>query len=215
MQNRRWTAHTAPVNPAALRRARFISFAGVDGAGKTTQAQLLADWLRARGHRVALYVPQVPAPVRAVRSRLAGHAGLLGQEHTRLISGFLRYRSWRRAVLPELEAKDFVITDRFAACYYASVRAVGARTETLLRRVYRTLPRPDLTFFLAIPPAAAQDRVDARGDDHHDLGYLTDYDRAYRELPEFADFTVIDADAAESLVQAELREQVERHFPGV
>jgi dTMP kinase len=202
-------------------RARLVSFAGLDGAGKTTQSLRLAAWLRQLGLATAVHAPHGPSFVRQLLSRVAADAGLddytryLGPGTTRLVGAVVRYRDWSRAVFPALESGQFVITDRWAACHYASVRAAGADNEHVLRELFRPLPDPDLTLFLEVRPECAWRRVQARGVDSQTLEFLHAYDRAYRALPEFSEFAPVDGNGTIDQVQQLLREQLVRRFPEV
>jgi dTMP kinase len=196
---------------AATRRAHFISFSGLDGAGKTTQTHLLGDWLRGLGFSTAVWAPPGPSLVRRTLSALADEAGIdnyldyLGRETTQLVNAFVRYRDWTERVLPTLDVEQFVVTDRFAACLYASARAWGASNENLLRQVLRDLPTPDVTVFLEVPPEVACRRVTDRGLDRQELGFLHAYDRGYRSLPEFPGFARVDGTGSVDAVQDRLR----------
>src|SRR5262249_12318727 len=54
----------------------LISLAGMDGAGKTTQAKLLGQWLRDRGHTVAIEAPPGPSLLRRTLADLAEQRGV-------------------------------------------------------------------------------------------------------------------------------------------
>lgn len=196
---------------AAMRRAHFISFSGLDGAGKTTQTHLLGDWLRGLGFSTSVWAPPGPSLVRRTLTTLAAEAGIdnyldyLGRDTTQLVNAFVRCRDWTERVLPALDVEQFVVTDRFAACLFASVRAWGAGNEDLLRQVLRDLPTPDITVFLEVPPEVAFRRVTERGSDRQDLRFLHAYDRGYRSLPEFPGFVRVDGTGSVDAVQERLR----------
>ncbi|WP_232425212.1 dTMP kinase [Pseudofrankia inefficax] len=69
----------------------------------------------------------------------------------------------------------------------------GGHAERLVRLLYAPFPKPDATFYLAVPPEKAARRVQARGRDVEDPIYLAAFAAAYHTLPEFPGFTVIDA----------------------
>ena len=94
-----------------------------------------------------------------------------------------------------------------AVCQYASLRARGARpaAERRARLAYRWFPRPDVTFLLVVDPEVAYDRIERRGYDHEEMSFLYSAAAAYRSLPEFAEFVVIDANGTPDEVAAAIR----------
>ena len=204
---------------AGTARAALVSFAGLDGAGKTTQARLLADWLTATGFAVALEAPQGPSLLRSVLTNLASDRGLLdhhevfGPDVTYLLTAFMRYRDWTERVVPALRTHQWMVTDRSAVCYYAAAYAAGASNEETLRMVMRRLPVPDLILFLDVTPEEAFRRLEQRNDGREEATFLAANERGYRQLPEFAGFTVIAGSGSIPEVHARVRRAVSQRFP--
>ncbi|WP_089295387.1 dTMP kinase [Actinoplanes regularis] len=198
---------SSPVNPAHAAGARTIALVGIDGSGKTTQARLLAAGLSAAGLPAAY---RQNAGGRAWFGRLAAGFGrrdaeeLLGRRSMLLLESLLRWLAIARTLLHRAARREIAVMDRYAACQYASLRAHGAgpAAERRARLAYRLFPRPDVTFFMAVDPEVAQERIVRRGTDHESLDYLAAADRAYRSLPEFAEFVVIDANGSPDEVHA-------------
>ena len=61
-----------------------------------------------------------------------------------------------------------------------------------------------MTFLLAVDPAVAYERIELRGIDHETLGYLPPPTAAYRSLPEYPGFVVVDANGTPDKVAAAL-----------
>ncbi|WP_245719047.1 hypothetical protein [Micromonospora rhizosphaerae] len=80
----------------------------------------------------------------------------------------------------------------------------GDRGRRLVRTAYALFPRPAVVCFLATSPAVAQRRVLARGIDTEELAHLRALDAAYRALPEFGSFVVVDGDGGPDDVAAAL-----------
>jgi dTMP kinase len=215
-------ARPAARRPAARPTGNVVAIVGVDGAGKTTQAQLLAAWLTANGHRADYWQN---AGGRRWFGRLARHVGLrdaqglLGVGGMLLIESILRWLAIARALVRSKLRRRIAIMDRYSWCQYASIRAHGAasgvpddrrtrRREWLARRLYGLYPEPDLTCFLALSPGQAYARIEARGTDHEDLAYLTAADAAYRSLPESSRFVVIDANRSPAEVHRAIQAAV-------
>ncbi len=201
------------------RAATYLAFAGVDGSGKTTQARLLTDRLRAVGTD-AVFVPSVSlAPVRtllnelAVRQGLADHVELLGPDTSRLIAAIHKWSSLGPLRAALTEPGRVVITDRGVLCQYAVARAVGADNEELLRDIFADLPSPDLTIFIDLAGELAMRRLAQRGEREHSAAELDGLATAYRSLPEADTFTVIDGTGDPESVQAGIRTAVTPLLP--
>ncbi|GAA1038493.1 hypothetical protein GCM10009557_54620 [Virgisporangium ochraceum] len=197
-----------------------VAIVGVDGAGKTTQAHLLAAWLAAAGYSADYWQN---AGGRRWFGRLAQFFGrpdaqaLLGVGGMLFVESVLRWLAIARALVRSRFRRHIAVMDRYSWCQYASIRAHASmaatvpspdgpsRRERRARRLYGLFREPDLTVFLAVPPGRAWTRVEERGTDHEDLGYLAAADAAYRSLPEADRFVVIDADRDPASVQRDLR----------
>jgi thymidylate kinase len=197
---------------------QVVAIVGIDGAGKTTQARLLAAWLVARG-RPADYWQN--AGGRRWFGRFAQFFGrrdaeaLLGVGGMLFVESVLRWLAIARALVRSRLRRHMAVMDRYSWCQYASIRAHGtnsARREKRARWFYGLFPQPDLTVFLAVTPGRAYDRVEARGTDHEDPRYLIAADAAYRSLDEARRFVVIDANRDAAAVQRDLRAVVAAHF---
>lgn len=200
-------------------KAALVSFAGLDGAGKTTQARLLADWLAGTGFTVALEAPQGPSFLRSLLTELASDLGLpdhhevFGADITYLLTAFMRHRDWAERVVPALRTHQWVITDRSAVCYYAAAHATGATNEQTLRMVMRRLPAPGLILFLDVTPEEAFRRLAQRDAGREEQSFLVANELGYRQLPEFAGFTVVPGSGSVQQVHERVRQAVSRRFP--
>ncbi|MDW4898851.1 AAA family ATPase [Streptomyces californicus] len=202
-----------------VRPGRLIAVSGIDGAGKTTQVKELASWLQDQGIKVQCLLNQSMLPVRrsldaiAQEDGFSGHLDMLGADTIRLISACAKLAALA-PVQDNLQVPGMVtLVDRYTYCQYAAVRLQKADNETYLRRLNRALPVPDLTLFLDVSPEIAQQRIRKRGIDDETLDFLTTYRAAYRSLPEYESFTVLDGDGDLDSVQRRLRTEVQRVLP--
>jgi dTMP kinase len=197
-----------PSSPA--RKLRTVALVGIDGSGKTTQAHRLADELAAQGLPAAY---RRNAGGRRWFGRLATKFGrldgeeLLGRPLMLFVESLLRWLAILRTLLRRTVTGELTIMDRYAVCQYASLRARSA-SERRARLAYRLFPRPDVTFLLAVDPAVAYERIEARGYDHEEMSFLRAADAAYRSLPERRDFVVIDANGTPDDVAAALHAEL-------
>ena len=94
----------------------FISFAGIDGSGKSTQARLLAESLRAEGHEVVLTREPGGSPgAEQIRRLLVeGRTDRWSPETELLLFTAARRDHLERTIMPALDRGARVVTDRFA-----------------------------------------------------------------------------------------------------
>jgi dTMP kinase len=195
-----------------------VALVGIDGAGKTTQARLLAEWLTAQG-TVALYLRN--AGGRRWCNRLATGLGLrdaeslFGTSGMLMIEAVLRWLAIARALVWTTLTRRFAVMDRYVWCQYASVTARGRRPGRLLRLLFGVFPAPQLVCYLAMPAEVAQRRVEHRGTDHEELAHLAAMAAAYQEMASEAGFVVVDATGPLDVVQQRLRTVVREHLPAL
>lgn len=151
---------------AAPRAGLFVSFEGIDGSGKSTQARLLAQNLRASGHEVCLTREPGGSPgaeeIRALV--LQGDPERWSAETELLLFTAARRDHLERVIRPALAAGQVVICDRFAD----STRMYQGLSRGNLRGKVDALHdlmigiEPDLTLLIDMEPVAALARAKAR-----------------------------------------------------
>jgi dTMP kinase len=199
----------------------FIVLDGIDGAGKSTQCRLLAQWLRARGWPVTeCSDPGGTALGAELRGLLLGFRGAMGLPCEALLFMASRAQLVAEVIRPALAAGQAVLSDRFllANVVYQG-HAGGLEPDRLwdIGRFATGALEPDLTLVLDLPVPASlarrkadADRLESRGVDYHVRvrdGFLTEA----RRYPER--MVVVDALGQVDEVQARLRAQVRRQFP--
>jgi dTMP kinase len=152
-----------------VHRGQFISFEGLDGAGKTTQMDLLGHWLD--GHGIAYIRTREPGgtPLGAeIRQLLFHHPELI---ITPLAEAFLfqadRAQHFATVILPALDAGTLVVSDRCldsSIAYQGVAREVGAERVEQLSLLATQGHVPDLTIFLDLEPDQVGWRTDATND---------------------------------------------------
>lgn len=149
--------------------ARFITFEGVDGCGKTTQARRLAATLRARGASVVETREPGGAPgAEAIRSLLVeGAPDRWSPETETLLFTAARRDHLERTILPALARGDIVVCDRFADSTRVYQGVARAELRSLVDTLHAlTIGRePDLTLILDLDPALAHARGMERAGD--------------------------------------------------
>ena len=144
----------------------FLSFEGIDGSGKSTQARRLAETLRGAGHVVTLTREPGGSPGAEEIRRLVleGDPDRWSAETEILLFTAARRDHLEKTIRPALARGDVVITDRFAdstRMYQGISRGdlgpVVDQLHTLMIGI-----EPDLTFLIDMDPALGLSRANAR-----------------------------------------------------
>ena len=194
----------------------FISFEGLDGCGKTTQAGLLADALRAEGREVvAVREPGGTAAGERIRELLLDpHAHILPWAEA-LLYAAARAQLVAEVVRPALDRGATVIADRFidsSLAYQGVARGLGVDRVLAVNEAATGGLYPDRTLLLELAGDAAAgrrahqaDRIEAEAAAFHDAVAGGFAQAAQR----FGDrITVIDAAGTPAQVAARVREAV-------
>jgi len=154
-------------NPNAPALGRFITFEGVEGAGKSTQVTALRDWLE--GQDIPVRVTREPggSPIaERIRNLLLDrdNAGMAGDAELLLMFA-ARAEHLAKTIRPALDAGIWVLCDRFTDATYAyqgGGRGVAQRRIALLEDLVQGSLRPDLTLLFDLPVAAGLARARGR-----------------------------------------------------
>ncbi|MFF0464027.1 dTMP kinase [Streptomyces mexicanus] len=141
----------------------FIALEGGDGAGKSTQAEALADWIRAKGHEVVLTREPGATPVgKRLRSILLDVSSQgLSHRAEALLYAADRAEHVDTVVRPALERGAVVITDRYIDSSVAYQGAGRDLSPTEIARISRWATNglvPHLTVLLDVDPETARER---------------------------------------------------------
>lgn len=205
---------------APQERGRFVVVEGLDGAGTTTQAELLATALRERrGVAVELTKEPTNGPVGAVlRQAIEGRIRL---DPVALALAFAADRADHlfnpvNGVVAALEAGRWVVSDRYVLSSLAYNRG-GETTREWLAELNRNAIAPDLTIFVDVDPDLCVSRIGARSTAEelfHSREQLIAVDRNYRELIDAGQvrgpFDTVDGSASIAQVAASIWSAVEQ-----
>lgn len=147
-------------------KGTFISFEGIDGSGKSTQARLLAEALRAEGREIILTREPGGSPgAEEIRRLLVdGRADRWSAETELLLFTAARRDHLERTILPAIERGATVITDRFADStrVYQGVTRGDLRDRVELLHQQMIGVDPTRSFVIDLDPADAAQRAAAR-----------------------------------------------------
>ena len=144
-------------------RGKFISFEGIDGAGKSTHIAFVAEWLAAQGKRVvSSREPGGTSVGEKLREMLLHEKMHLETEALLMFAS--RREHIAQVIEPGLARGDWVISDRFtdaSFAYQGGGRGLDrAKMEALENWVHPYL-QPDLTLLFDVPLEVARARLDA------------------------------------------------------
>ncbi|NQX10918.1 dTMP kinase [Microbacteriaceae bacterium VKM Ac-2855] len=158
----------------------FITLEGGDGSGKTTQAQLLTEWLQQRGETVVRTREPGGTDVGVqIREIVLHHRGDIDPRAEALLYAADRAHHIATKVRPAVERGEVVIQDRYidsSVAYQGAGRVLDAQEVRGLSEWATQDFRPHLTVLLDLAPEAARARLDAA---------RTRYDRLEAEKAEF------------------------------
>jgi dTMP kinase len=142
----------------------FISFEGLDGCGKTTQAKRLADYLTAQGHDVMLTREPGGTQVgEAIRNLLLSNKSDMSPMTEAILYAASRAEMVDRVIRPALDAGKTVICDRFVDSSLAYQGVMNPVEDVhLLSALAMRGTQPNLTFYLNVPAETAYERIASR-----------------------------------------------------
>ncbi|MCV2364389.1 dTMP kinase [Paucibacter sp. DJ1R-11] len=205
------------MNPAHSSSARFISFEGIDGAGKSTHIEALGERLRQRG--AELVHTREPGGTELAESlrELILHRGMDSLTEALLVFAGRRDHL-QRVIEPALAAGKTVLCDRFTDASFAYQGGGRGMDLTVLETLEQWVQggrQPDLTFWFDLDPAiAAQRRAAAREADRfeqQDLDFFTRVRTGYATRAASAPqrFARIDASLSVAEVAAQIHAVLE------
>lgn len=191
-----------------LQRGVLVTFEGIDGGGKSTQAGLLAEWGNGQGLEVVL-----------TKEPTHGHWGqkIRDSKFTARLSPveelncFIEDRREHVAELirPALERGALVVIDRYYHSNAAYQGALGLDPLDIIARNEAFAPRPDVVVLLDVVPSVGLERVQKRGEGQdlfETIEALTRVRAIFAELP--GPFVRIDAKQPRPTVHQKIIEAV-------
>ena len=142
----------------------FISFEGIDGSGKSTQAKLLVEYLSKQGIKCIYTKEPGGTPIGDKLRNI-----ILYDKIETLTEMFLifaaRNEHIKKIILPALQSKICVICDRFidsTLCYQGILKNVGVETICQLHQKFADNLLPDATFLLDLSVETSKARLSLR-----------------------------------------------------
>ncbi len=199
----------------------FITLEGPDGSGKTTQACLLAEWLREQSYDVVLTREPGGTDIGdQIRTVLHDpHNTAMDARAEILLYSASRAQHVAQLIRPALAAGKIVISDRYAAstlAYQGYGRELDLETLRTITDFATGGLTPDLTLYLDIAPGAGLQRRQVGGDewnrmDAETLGFHQRARAGYLKLAQMEPerWLIVDAARPVEEVQTEIRAMVQ------
>ncbi|MEK7608041.1 MAG: dTMP kinase [Patescibacteria group bacterium] len=190
----------------------FICFSGIDGCGKGTQKEFLADYYRGLGNRVFLS----KAYGDAEKECFSAFIERWSQEAILFLFQAL-HTEQRKKAEQALQRGEIVIADRWDESYLAYHEAFGILSmypalRARLNEIAFASMAPDVTFLIDLSEESARKRLQSRGMDFFDrlsADYHRTMRRKYLELAKERNWIVIDG----AKTPADIRADVIAHLP--
>jgi dTMP kinase len=192
----------------------FVTFEGVDWSGKSTQAQLLTDWLRGQGRSVVTTREPGGTPLAEGVRQLVLHGSDMAAWAEAALYAASRADNAARVIRPALERGEDVVCDRYldsSVAYQGIARGLGAEAVRDLSLLVTERLLPDRTFLVLLDAEEAF----ARSGNHHDrieregVEFMRRVDEAYRVLAANEPERIVALDGAKGA--EEVAEEVREH----
>lgn len=208
-----------------MTRGKFITFEGGEGAGKTTQAKMLAEALEGAGIETMLTrEPGGTFGAEAIRDLvLEGTSDRWSGMTELLLMYAARLDHVEKLIKPALERGVWVISDRFSdssMAYQGYARGLGPDKVKALHEAVMGGFEPELTILFDIDPILAQKRVETRGEnlsrfDAESIAFHNTLREAFLDIAKANDERIFTVDAAASRdgVQTRILFAVSQKYP--
>ncbi len=201
----------------------FVAFEGGDGAGKSTQLERLAAWVREVGHEVVLTREPGATELGAKIREVLLHGEVMDPRAEALLFAADRAHHVSSVVLPALNRGAVVVTDRYvdsSVAYQGSGRGFDPDGIAQISRWATGSLVPDLTVVLDVDPAVGKQRRTASGHapdrlEAEDLAFHQRVRHGFLQMAHRAPrrYLVVDASQPAEVVAAAVRERLEPMLP--
>jgi len=207
---------------SSLNNAKFITFEGIDGCGKSTQARLLLEYMNKSGvETILVREPGGTNISESIREILLhSSSGQMGDRTESLLMTASRAQLTQEVIIPNMEQGKFVIADRYSdstLAYQGGGRNLDIEWLIELNNYATFTLLPDITFFVDIRSEEALRRLDSNKDriEGEGIEFQARVRKTYHELAErFNDrYVILDGyGEIDDIHQKVLNEMIRRKF---
>ena len=207
---------------SSLNNAKFITFEGIDGCGKSTQARLLLDYMNNSGvETILVREPGGTSISESIREILLhSTSSQMGDRTESLLMTASRAQLTQEVIVPNIDKGKFVIADRYSdstLAYQGGGRNLDIEWLIELNNYATFTLLPDITFFVDIRSEEALRRLDSNKDriEGEGIEFQARVRKTYHELAErFNDrYVILDGyGEIDDIHQKVLNEMIRRKF---
>ena len=179
------------IQMSSLNNAKFITFEGIDGCGKSTQARLLLEYMNKSGvETILVREPGGTNISESIREILLhSSSGQMGDRTESLLMTASRAQLTQEVIIPNMEQGKFVIADRYSdstLAYQGGGRNLDIEWLIELNNYATFTLLPDITFFVDIRSEEALRRLDSNKDriEGEGIEFQARVRKTYHELAE-------------------------------
>lgn len=189
----------------SLTKGILIAVDGIDGAGKTTQCNLLHDWLISQGYQSA--VIKEPSKdgkyAEEIRRRSTNRVfdDNITPEYELNLFIEDRKENVEKKIKPYLDQKKIVIMDRYYFSTIAYQSALGLDPEYIRELNEEFAPIPDISIIINVPPKIGIKRINGRGDKCNSFEkeeYLEKVRKIFLQMKDYPNIHFIEGDSHKS-----------------
>ncbi len=185
-----------------LAEGMLIAIDGIDGAGKTTQCNLLANWLKSEGYSVVVVKEPSKDGKYAKEIRMRSKHRIFDQSNTPEdeLKLFVedRRENVEKRIKPNLKENKIVIMDRYYFSTIAYQSALGLDPDNIKKINEEFAPIPDITLIIDVTPGVGIERINGRGDKCNSFEkreYLEKVKEAFLQMKNYPNIHFIEGDS--------------------
>src|SRR3989344_5797735 len=195
----------------------FLCFEGIAGSGKTTQANVLAEYIRSKKDADVFVSAAYEGKRRSLAAQFMNNTGIKSDTNAVMFLFQSLHAAQYAEVTKALKSGSVVIADRWRDSFFAhhiyqnTFGDDGSLIYALDKLAYRSLD-PDITFLLDIQPQLAHARYIARekrinddGLELMDVNYFRSVTQYYKEVAHAKNWYVIDSSLGVSVISREIK----------
>lgn len=179
----------------------YIVFEGIDGVGKSTQIQMLAEWLENNGFRVETLVEPTDSEVGKLIRRILQHPDAQSDKFQKILA--LLFAADRMMIMDKLEDESKIIISDRSFISSLAYQEPAEWVETLNRYA----KKPDLLILLDLDAKKSVARTSGE-DTFENVNYLTGVRQNYLKLAKNYTHEIIDVDKGINKVSSDIKKAV-------